>query len=140
MKNTMKQMMLAAALLTAPLAMAQEGAQKQQHREKDPKAMAEKRTEHMKEALGLSPEQVEKVKAINLAHAEKMSAIRQQENKEEKQKNMQQLREWRLGELKTVLTADQIAKLEEMKAQRKGERERKGQGRPAQRTAPSTDQ
>jgi len=134
--KTIKQMILAAALLTAPLAMAQEGVQQQQHREQDPKAMAEKRTQHMTEALDLSPEQVEKVKAINLAHAEKMSAIHQQQNKEEKQKNMQQLREWRLGELKTVLNADQIAKLEEMKAQRKGKHERKGQGRPAQRTAP----
>ena len=139
MKNTLKQITLAAALLTAPLAMAQEGAQGKEHRDRDPKAMAEKRTEHMTEALGLTPDQVEKVKAINLAHAEKMSAIRQQENKEEKQKSMQQLREWRQGELKTVLNADQIAKLEEMKAQRKAKHKERRKASGGERKAPITD-
>ncbi len=110
----------------APMAMMAQGEGRMQ--DKDPKAMAEARTARMTEKLSLSPDQVEKVSEINYRHAEKMVAIKQEQDMETKKSAMKELREWRQGELKAVLTAEQIARMEEMKKQRKEKYDSKRKG------------
>ncbi len=107
-------MTIALAILLAPMAMAQEGMRKH----KDPKAMAEARTERMAETLGLSEEQLARVKEINLRHAERMEALRA-EQAEKRKDNMKRVRDEHHAELEKVLTPEQMQRLEEKRAERK---------------------
>lgn len=99
----------------------------------DPAKRAEKQTAMMTEKLGLSADQAAKVKEINLRYAEKAKA--QFSNKSETDKaQMRQaheaLRSEHDTELTKLLTKDQAAKWEQLKAERKdGKGKGRGEGR-----------
>ena len=134
-------------LLTAGFANAQ--AQGKGGRDMDPAKRADKQTTMMAEKLGLSADQTVKVKAINQQYAEKAKATFGDKEKGEKGQNReahQALRTEQNAELSKVLTKDQAAKWEQMKADRKGEGrgegKAKGAGRdfdPAKRAEQQTD-
>jgi Spy/CpxP family protein refolding chaperone len=129
-RRRIRQLLLAGAILVAPMAMAQ--GEKKRGYDKDPKAMAEKRTAQMAETLSLTPEQIERVKAINERHAEKMASIREHQDADERKAAKVQLREWHQGELKNVLTQEQLQRMQELQEQRSESRKgegRKGEGR-----------
>ncbi|HPF91983.1 MAG TPA: hypothetical protein PLL57_15085 [Flavobacteriales bacterium] len=115
----MKKLMMIAALAGMTVA-----AQAQDHQKKSPEERARVRTEHMTKELGLSPEQVAKVEAINLKYADKGAELRKEREAEraEARKEGQEMRDAHEAEMKAVLTPDQyakwMAKKEEMKEKR----------------------
>ncbi len=134
-------------LLTAGFANAQ--AQRQGGRDMDPAMRAEQQTDRMTKNLGLSDDQIVKVKEINLRYAEKAKAAFADKKKGEKSQNReahQALRTEHQAELSKVLTKDQAAKWEQMKADQKGEGRGQGKGKgagrdmdPAKRAEHQTD-
>ncbi len=90
-----------------------------------PEQMAKRQTEMIKEATGIDDATTAKVDAINLKYAKEISALREKaKDREAMREQMKELREKRDTELKTVLTADQFAKMkakqEEMRQNRPG--------------------
>lgn len=77
--------------------------------------------EKMQEKLGLSNDQVEKIKAQRETYNAKQDAIKSNQNLSAEQKNEQLkvLREERKNSFKSLLTSEQIKKMEELK-QKKG--------------------
>lgn len=98
-------------------------AQKKGNHDFDPAKRAEKQTAMMTEKLALNADQSAKVKEINLRYAEKAKA--QFANKETTDKAQMKaahkaMRTEQKTELTKVLTKEQAAKWEQMKAERKG--------------------
>lgn len=94
----------------------------------DPAKRAEMQTARMTEKLGLSADQSAKVKAINQKYGEKAKATHDANAGADKGKMKaahQTLRAEHDAEIKKVLTKDQAAKWEQMKAEHKGERGKK---------------
>ncbi len=83
-------------------------------------AMAAKRLDKMKTKLNLSDEQVAKISAANQAEHEQFKAITQNENlsRTEKKDQMMALREQNKNNFKSILTPEQISKMEEIKKAR----------------------
>ena len=77
--------------------------------------MADKETQRQTKMLNLTPEQVEKVKTINLNYSQQrldlMKEIAASPNRSAAENKMQGIRLAQDNELKTILTADQQAKL-----------------------------
>lgn len=84
---------------------------------------ADKRTEKMTKELGLSEEQAKKVKALNMEHIQKMEETRAK--MEAAKKEAHQNREEHEAALKTILTPEQAARLDEIKAEQKEKRAEK---------------
>jgi len=106
-------------------------AQRRGDHDPDPVKHAEKQTARMTEHLGLSADQTAKVKEINLRYAEKAKAAFADKTDGDKAKAKEAhkaLRDQHQAELKKVLTPDQAAKWEQMKAD-KMDRKGKGPGR-----------
>ncbi len=112
-------LILGAILLMTTASFAQED--KKEHAKKSPKQKAELHTKKLTEDLELTPEQSEKVYAINIGHVEEMEAIKKQmkalkkEAKEKKKAHHE--------ELKKVLTVEQQKKLDTRKEEHKKKRE-----------------
>ena len=90
-----------------------------------PEQMAKRQTEMIKTAAGIDDATTAKVDAINLKYAKEMSALREKTtDREAMREPMKELRDKREAELKTVLSADQWAKVqaaqEEMRKNRPG--------------------
>ena len=90
-----------------------------------PEQMAKRQTEMIKEATGIDDATAAKVDAINLKYAKEMVSIREKNKDREAMRGaMKELREKKEADLKTVLTADQFAKMlerqEEMRKNRPG--------------------
>ena len=90
-----------------------------------PEQMAKRQTEMIKAATGIDDATTAKVDAINLKYAKEMSALREKTtDRDAMRESMKELREKRDAELKTVLSADQWAKVqaaqEEMRKNRPG--------------------
>jgi Spy/CpxP family protein refolding chaperone len=145
MKKLMK-----SALLTLLLATVFTAAQAQRGGgpDKDPADRAEHQTTKMTEKLGLSADQVTKVKAINLKYAEKAKANRDADMAKNKDAR-EAMRTEHDAELSKVLTKEQAEKWKTMKSDGKGKemKAHKGGGRdhdPADRaerqTAKMTEQ
>jgi periplasmic protein CpxP/Spy len=128
MKNKLKQILFAGAMLMAPFAMAQDGGERHH---KDPRAVADMRTKKMVEHLSLTPEQTERVQAINLRHAEQMNTLRtqHQNDMEARKAAMIKAREDQDTELKQVLTPEQAARMDAMQDERRQRAEEKGMER-----------
>ncbi len=77
-------------------------------RDFDPKEMAERQTERMKEGLSLKEDQVSKVEAINLKYAEKRKATM-----EGIKGQMETMHAEKIKELSAVLDKEQLAKFEQ---------------------------
>jgi len=100
-----------------------------QAQDKDHRTAAERaaqRTQHMTRELGLTPEQVAQVEAINLKYAELAGTRRaeREADRAEARQDGKEAREAFQAELKQVLTEDQFAlwtaKVEERKKHREG--------------------
>ncbi len=104
-------------------------------RHEGPPSGQQDRAAMMKEKLGLTDEQAEKVKAVMKEFHEKAQALREkaggQPPTEEMRETFRQLRGDRDTKLKAILTADQFARLQEMMSQ-----QGQGQGRGEQRRSP----
>ncbi len=72
----------------------------------------------MKEKLGLTDEQAEKVQAVMQEFHEKAHALREKAGGQPSPDEMRELREERDTKLKAILTADKFARLQEMMSQR----------------------
>jgi hypothetical protein len=100
--------------------------------QRTPEERAKRETQWMKDSLALSPEQVILVDTINLKYAKKQADLRTQmegQDREAWRPKMQELQEQKSGELKKVLTEDQMKKYADMAARRRFGR---GQGGPRQ--------
>ena len=76
-----------------------------------------KRGEKMKEQLSLTSDQSSKLKTMNDGYREKFEAIRKNESLDQsaKKQQFQALRKQQKEEMKSILNAEQLQKLEEMK-------------------------
>jgi Spy/CpxP family protein refolding chaperone len=91
-----------------------------QERGEKRKEASEERMQRMKTRLGLSDDQVTKLKAERSGIGEKMKAIRENKSLSDEQKKEQfkQLREKQKESMKTILTDEQMKKLKEGKHKR----------------------
>ena len=85
----------------------------------------------MKEKLGLSNEQAEKLKAHNQATHSKIKAIQDNESlsMEQKKEQMKAVKETSKDQRKNILTAEQLKRMQEMKKEDRGMKGNKGMGR-----------
>lgn len=110
----------------------------QRGEDRDPAERIEKQTERLATVLELSPEQTEKVQAINESFAGEVASAREDLRKEREsmRETVKAAAEKRTAEMKALLTADQLTKFEALQEKRKermeertGERGRRGEGR-----------
>ncbi len=126
MNSVIKQMVLAAGLLLAPSVMAQDKAGKEQH---TPEERAAKHTEHMTKELGLSADQTAKVADINQRYATALGEVKESTaERDAKREQAKGMRDRRDQELKQVLTAEQYAKMLELRKQKQGEMKARHKG------------
>lgn len=78
-----------------------------------PEKMAEKRTDHMKEQLGLNDDQYKRMYEINLSQARKHQALAAERREKMKAERAELQKRYA-----TVLTPEQLKKLEERKGER----------------------
>ncbi|QIL77421.1 multiple ligand-binding protein 1 [Hymenobacter sp. HDW8] len=110
-----------AAFAQTPAAKPAQGrAQRGQMANKTPEQRAEARAANLSKSLGLSAEQTEKVRQLNLAQAKEMDAVRAK-NVENRQK-AKAARDRHDAQLKSILTADQYAKYEQQRTERMANR------------------
>ncbi len=95
-------------------------AQEKIKRENEEKLRAEKRLDHMKTTLSLTDDQVAKLKTQNEENRAKMKAIKENESLDRtaKKEQMMALKNNAKEQRKTILTADQLKKLEESKKEK----------------------
>jgi len=86
----------------------------------NPEEMVKRQTDEMVKELALDAKQTEKVSAVNKKYADKMGELFQssQGNREGMREKMQELRIQKDDELKTVLTAEQFTKYQDLEKQR----------------------
>lgn len=113
----MRTLLFTLALATGMSAMAQQG-----HTEKTPAEKAERRTERMVQDLGLDATQQEKVASINQAYAKAMYDLRSV-REEDRQGRTDHLKSSRDNAYQSVLTADQYAKLLQLREMRKADKD-----------------
>ena len=94
--------------------------------------MMQKRLDSMKENLGLSSEQTEKIAAIQKEQLPAFTALKEDSSlsKEQKREKMKELRKTTDDKISEVLTAEQKTKWAEQKEKMKQQRE-KGGDKPA---------
>lgn len=110
-----KHMIMAAALLIAGAATAQD------RQQRSPEEMAKARTERLTTVLELSPEQAAKVEAMHLQQAKEAQAQRAEHEakREAKRAAMEQKRAQHEAEMKAILTPEQFVKWQALRDQRK---------------------
>ncbi len=87
------------------------------------------RMQMMSEALKLTDEQKEKLKPIFKEEGEKLRAVFEDQNssREEKAGKMREIREAGAAKIKPILTAEQLSKWEELRAEAQKKRKQKQQ-------------
>lgn len=108
---------------------AQQGQGGQGRGNMDPKEMAKRQTDKMKEELDLTAEQLPKVEALNLMYAEKMKVARDASDgdREAMRDSIRPMMKEKDVALKEILTADQWTKLEAWRKEaRENGRRRRG--------------
>ncbi|MBL8000366.1 MAG: hypothetical protein JNL05_00270 [Flavobacteriales bacterium] len=119
MNSVIKQIVLAAGILIAPLAVAQGKPGKEQ---KTPEERAKRHTERMTQELGLTAEQSAKVGDINLRYVDVLADLKASgQDKEVMKEQGKALRDKRDEELKLVLTAEQYSKMMTLREQKRKE-------------------
>ena len=123
LKNHVRTLSLAGAVLTAPFTMAQDH---EETTRKDPESFANARTQRITEELGLSSEQAERIRAIHMQQADKMREVRSMEDLEARKAAMHGTRKAKQEAIRAVLTPEQQAKAEALRKAKstKGDRER----------------
>jgi periplasmic protein CpxP/Spy len=86
---------------------------------KTPEERAKHRTEVMTKELGLSPEQIARVNTVNITYARAIGEVKEMKDPEAKTVRSKALRETRDNDMKTILTADQFAKMVSLRDQKK---------------------
>ena len=104
----------------------QDQPKKNEHKKLTAEEKAQKRTDKMKEELGLSDEQVKKVYDINLKHIKEMEAIHKEMKKLHDQAKT--TRDNTKAEFDEVFTDEQKAKAEELRKKRKEKMKEKHKG------------
>lgn len=99
----------------------------------DPKEMAKRQTDQLKETLNLNQDQEKKVYDLNLKNAEEMSTLRGEMmngggDREAMRAKMTKLREAQTAEMKKILTDSQFEKYEKYLEERRGMRGSGGPG------------
>lgn len=104
-----------------------------------PEQRAERQTAMMTKRLGLSPDQVEKVKAINLKHAQDAQAVRdaRKDEKGAQPGAMKDMKAEKDAELKAVLTPEQFTTWTQMEANMQERRQQRRSGDAAPAPAPT---
>ena len=89
-------------------------------RNMDPKEMAERQTNQMKESLELTAEQLPKVEALNLKYAEKFKVARDEagDDRESMRDTIMGIIKEKDVEMKKILTADQWTKFNKERKER----------------------
>ncbi len=98
---------------------------------KTPEERAKHRTEVMTKELGLDAEQVAKVNTINLNFARYMGEVKAIKEDEARKGRAAALKSNRDAKLKEVLSAEQYAKMEELRDKKKDENKEKKEGKKA---------
>lgn len=106
-------------------------AQRDGQRSFDPKEMAKRQTDELKEKIGLDKEQEKKVYELNLESGKKMSALRENMQggggfNDEMRAKMTKIRDDQNKEMKKILSEAQYTKYEKYLEERRTQR---GQGR-----------
>lgn len=122
---------IAALMLAAAPMQAQDRTATRQRTPEDAATRAARRTEHMRTTLQLTEDQVTRVQAINLKHAEAVEAARAAD-KVQRDQERQELRAAYDADLKAVLTPEQYERLLEQRRKQTEKREE----RPAQQRPP----
>lgn len=99
---------------------------------KDPTKRAEKRVEKWKTELSLSDEQATKVKAALVTKMTKMQALKEADNEDEKANKTERkaIKTAFETELKSILSSEQFAKYEQIKADKKAKHGNHKKGQP----------
>ncbi len=116
-------------LMFMPEVFAQQGQGGQGRGNMDPKEMAKRQTDQMKETLDLTAGQLPKVEALNLKYADKFMAARDKADgdRDAMRSTMMAINKKKDVELKKILTADQWIKLEAWRKEaRENGRRRRG--------------
>lgn len=126
----MKNFFLAVAIaISALTAQAQEPVNppKNKQQKVDPAVRAQKQTERMAEKLNFTADQKAKITAINLDKNKQVKAVNEQykDNKEMLDKERKRINKERAAEIKKHLTAEQLQKWEELKKERKAQKDAK---------------
>jgi Spy/CpxP family protein refolding chaperone len=102
-------------------------AELKEKRKAEAKEKGKERGEKMKQELGLTDAQGQKIKSINEDFHAKAKAIKDNQSlsQEQKKEQFKVLNEQRKESMKSVLTAEQIQKMEAKKKEGKGRKERK---------------
>ena len=122
---------LVTLVLAASTLHAQDRTATRQRTPEDAATRAARRTEHMRSTLQLTEDQVARVQAINLKHAEAVEAARAAD-KAQRDQERQELRASYDADLKAVLTPEQYERLlEQRRKQTERREERPAPERPA---------
>ncbi|MBN8695786.1 MAG: hypothetical protein J0L87_04585 [Bacteroidetes bacterium] len=126
----MKNFFLAATIaISALTAQAQEPVNppKNKQQKVDPAVRAQKQTERMAAKLNFTEDQKAKITAINLDKNKQVKAVNEQykDNKEMLDKERKRINKERAAEIKKHLTAEQLQKWEELKKERKAQKDAK---------------
>lgn len=121
--KTTKAIFFSLCVLFAAAATAQDTAHTRPERP-DPTERAARQTERLTKALDLTPEQAERVKAVNLAFAEQMESARADRDAERNahREEMRAANAQRQEAMEAILNPEQRAKLEALHAERKDRR------------------
>ncbi len=106
------------------------GASDKKHVEKTPEERADRQVKRMTEDLKLTDDQAVRIREISLRKSQQMSALkgRNADNKEAMKAEMMQIKNAYQGDLKTILTPEQLEKHEALKAERKAKMKGKHEG------------
>lgn len=119
---------LTSLALVAGLGLMAQDADLDDNGKKTPEEKAQHRTELMTKELGLSPDQVTKVNAINLGFARSMESVRQIKDEPSRKGRAEALRTNRDGQLKETLTTEQYTRMMELREKKKAGKGEKGKG------------
>lgn len=115
--------LLVAGILLVGNAVFAQDTSKPMHKGKDHEA----RLARMTEQLALSEDQAARMRAIHADHARRMADVRKMEDEAERQAAMKELRGAKRVAMQAVLTPEQKARMEQLKAERRAAHE-KGDG------------
>ncbi|MBV6403780.1 MAG: hypothetical protein IT228_09595 [Flavobacteriales bacterium] len=113
---------IAALMMAAAPMHAQDRAAGRERAPEDAATRAKRRTEHMRNTLQLTEDQVARVQAVNLKFAEAMEAAREQD-KAQRDAKRQEMRAAYDADLKAVLTPEQYERLLEQRRKQTEKRE-----------------
>lgn len=114
MKNLGKRLVMAAMVFGMTTAMAQKGVEREKL---TPEQKVEKRIEHLDKKIGLDDKQKQSMRALSLKQMQEREVLKKEMRVVRDKMKVQ--REAHHKDLKALLTPEQVAKMEELKKERK---------------------